>query len=93
MKPLPRGSGYKFVDEIVGGSIPSKFIPAVDQGIQEAAVRGVLAGYPMVDFEVEVFDGSYHSVDSNEMSFKMAGHPGVQDGRAEVQADPARAAR
>jgi elongation factor G len=73
MKPLPRGSGYKFVDEIVGGSIPSKFIPAVDKGIQESAVRGVLAGYPMVDFEAEVFDGSYHSVDSNEMSFKMAG--------------------
>src|SRR5688572_5202813 len=73
MKPLPRGSGYKFVDEIVGGSIPSKFIPAVDKGIQESAARGILAGYPMVDFEAEVYDGSYHSVDSNEMSFKMAG--------------------
>jgi elongation factor G len=73
MKSLPRGSGYKFVDRIVGGSIPSKFIPAVDKGIQESAVRGVLAGYPMVDFEAELFDGSYHSVDSNEMSFKMAG--------------------
>jgi elongation factor G len=71
--PGPRGSGYIFADEIVGGSIPSKFIPAVDRGIQEASVRGVLAGYPLVDFKVEVFDGSYHSVDSNEMSFKMAG--------------------
>jgi len=71
--PAPRGSGYHFEDKIVGGSIPSKFIPAVDKGIQEAAVRGVLAGYPMVDFKVELFDGSYHSVDSNEMSFKMAG--------------------
>jgi elongation factor G len=71
--PLPRGSGYKFVDQIVGGSIPRQFIPAVDKGIQEAAVRGVLAGYPLVDFQVEVFDGSYHTVDSNEMSFKMAG--------------------
>ncbi len=71
--PQPRGKGYEFVDEIVGGSIPRKFIPAVDRGIQEAAVRGVLAGYPMVDFRVELFDGSYHSVDSNEMSFKMAG--------------------
>jgi elongation factor G len=71
--PLPRGSGYHFVDEIVGGSIPRQYIPAVDKGIQEAAVRGILAGYPLVDFQVEVFDGSYHTVDSNEMSFKMAG--------------------
>jgi elongation factor G len=71
--PGTRGAGYSFVDEIVGGSIPNKFIPAVDKGIQEASVRGVLAGYPMVDFTVEVYDGSYHSVDSNEMSFKMAG--------------------
>jgi elongation factor G len=73
VKPAERGAGYRFVDQIVGGSIPSKFIPAVDRGVQEAAVRGVLAGYPMVDFEVELYDGSYHSVDSNEMSFKMAG--------------------
>jgi len=71
--PTPRGAGYEFVDDIVGGAIPSKFIPAVDRGIQEAAARGVLAGYPMVDFRAEVFDGSCHSVDSNEMSFKMAG--------------------
>jgi elongation factor G len=61
------------VDEIVGGSIPRGFIPAVDKGIQEASVRGVLAGYPLVDFRAELFDGSYHTVDSNEMSFKMAG--------------------
>jgi len=73
IKPSTRGQGYVFKDEIVGGSIPSKFIPAVDRGIQEAAARGVLAGYPVVDFTVELFDGSYHSVDSNEMSFKMAG--------------------
>lgn len=71
--PLPRGAGYEFVDKIVGGAIPSKFIPAVDKGIQEAAVRGVLAGYPLVDFKVELYDGSFHTVDSNEMSFKMAG--------------------
>jgi elongation factor G len=71
--PLPRGSGYEFDDQIVGGSIPRQYIPAVDRGIQEAAVRGVLAGYPLVDFKVELFDGSYHTVDSNEMSFKMAG--------------------
>ena len=71
--PQPRGAGYAFVDEIVGGSIPRQYIPAVDKGIQEAAVRGILAGYPLVDFRVELFDGSYHTVDSNEMSFKMAG--------------------
>ncbi len=71
--PTPRGSGYSFVNAVVGGSIPSKFIPAVDRGIQEASARGVIAGYPMVDFQAEVFDGSYHSVDSNEMSFKLAG--------------------
>jgi elongation factor G len=71
--PLPRGSGYKFVDSIVGGVIPNRYIPAVDRGIQESAVRGVVAGYPMVDFQAECYDGSYHDVDSNEMSFKMAG--------------------
>lgn len=71
--PQPRGAGYMFVDEIVGGSIPRQYIPAVDRGIQEAAVRGIIAGFPLVDFRVEVFDGSYHTVDSNEMSFKMAG--------------------
>ncbi|HKP15643.1 MAG TPA: elongation factor G [Gemmatimonadaceae bacterium] len=71
--PVPRGAGFQFDDQIVGGSIPSKFIPAVERGVQEAAERGVLAGYPLVDFKVELFDGSYHTVDSNEMSFKMAG--------------------
>ncbi|HEX6058823.1 MAG TPA: elongation factor G [Gemmatimonadaceae bacterium] len=73
MAPAPRGAGYQFEDRIVGGSIPSKYIPAVERGIQEASQRGILAGYPLVDFRVELFDGSYHSVDSNEMSFKMAG--------------------
>jgi len=71
--PLTRGKGYEFEDKIVGGSIPRQFIPAVDRGIQEAAVRGVLAGFPLVDFKVELYDGSYHTVDSNEQSFKMAG--------------------
>jgi elongation factor G len=73
IKPVARGSGYQFVDKISGGVIPRQYIPAVDKGVQEAAERGVLAGYPVVDFQVEVFDGSYHSVDSNEASFKMAG--------------------
>jgi elongation factor G len=73
LAPLPRGKGYEFVDEIVGGVIPGKYIPAVDRGIQEAAMRGPVAGYPVVDFKAECFDGSYHDVDSNEMSFKLAG--------------------
>lgn len=73
LAPLSRGKGYEFVDSIVGGVIPNKYIPAVDRGIQESALRGVVAGYPMVDFQAECFDGSYHDVDSNEMSFKMAG--------------------
>ena len=71
--PLPRGSGYEFDDQIKGGVIPSKYIPAVDKGIREAAERGVTAGYPVVDFKAECFDGSYHDVDSSEQSFKMAG--------------------
>jgi elongation factor G len=73
MSPMPRGEGYLFEDKIVGGVIPRQYIPAVDKGLQEAAQRGILAGYPLVDFRVELYDGSYHSVDSNEMSFKMAG--------------------
>jgi elongation factor G len=73
LSPQPRGAGYAFQDSIVGGVIPNKFIPAVDRGLQEAAIRGVVAGYPMVDFKAECYDGSYHDVDSNEMSFKMAG--------------------
>ena len=71
--PLPRGSGYQFEDQIKGGVIPGKYVPAVDKGVQEAAARGVIAGYPVVDFKAECFDGSYHDVDSSEMSFKMAG--------------------
>ncbi len=71
--PAERGDGIRFEDRIVGGAIPSKFIPAVEKGIHEAAERGVLAGFPLVDFQVELFDGSYHTVDSNEMSFRMAG--------------------
>jgi len=73
LEPLPRGSGYEFVDSIKGGAIPNKFIPAVDEGVQEAAAGGVLAGYPMVDFRVELYDGSHHSVDSSEQAFKIAG--------------------
>ena len=73
IEPLPRGSGFEFVNEIFGGAIPRGFIPAVEKGIQEAAARGWLAGFPVVDFRVVLVDGSYHEVDSNELSFKLAG--------------------
>ncbi len=73
MEPLARGGGFEFANEVFGGAIPRQFIPAVEKGIVESAARGYLAGYPVVDFKVTVYDGSYHDVDSNEMSFKMAG--------------------
>lgn len=76
--PRPRGSGYEYIDSIKGGSIPRQFIPAVDRGVQEAAGRGLLAGYPLVDFSAEVIDGKYHAVDSDEMSFRMAGIQGLR---------------
>ncbi|MGO9573917.1 MAG: hypothetical protein ACLPTQ_06255 [Terriglobales bacterium] len=69
----PRGSGFEFSSEVFGGAIPRNFIPAIEKGIVESAARGYLAGYPVVDFKVVVYDGSYHDVDSNELSFKMAG--------------------
>ncbi|MGH7480800.1 MAG: elongation factor G, partial [Longimicrobiales bacterium] len=72
LRPAARGSGYEFVDSIVGGVIPGKFIPSVDKGIQEAARNGVLAGYPVVDFVAECYDGSYHSVDSSDIAFQIA---------------------
>ena len=77
--PLPRGEDFQFVDEIFGGAIPRGFIPAVEKGIREARDRGYLAGYPMVDFQVTLIDGSFHPVDSNEMSFKMAGRLAFRD--------------
>ena len=73
MEPQPRGSGFEFASEVFGGAIPRQFIPAIEKGIVESAARGFLAGYPVVDFKVVVYDGSYHDVDSNEMSFKTAG--------------------
>ncbi len=72
LEPLPRGEKFQFLDEIVGGVIPGKFIPAVEKGVIETMEKGVLAGYPVVDVQVAVYDGSYHSVDSSEMAFKVA---------------------
>ncbi len=78
--PLEPGTGYQFEDLTVGGSIPKEYIPAIDKGIQEASKNGYLAGYEMVDFKVQVYDGSYHEVDSSEMAFKIAGSLGFKDG-------------
>ncbi len=79
VEPLARGADFEFVDDIFGGSIPRQFVPAVEKGIQDARTRGYLAGYPMVDFRVTVYDGSYHDVDSNELSFKLAGSLAFKD--------------
>jgi len=73
MEPLPRGEGFQFVDKIVGGVIPRQYIPAVEKGIAEAAPEGAVAGFPVVDFKVDLVDGSFHPVDSSEMAFKIAG--------------------
>jgi elongation factor G len=73
MEPLPRGGNFEFVNEIFGGAIPRNFIPAVEKGILESAAKGFLAGYPVVDFRVILYDGSYHDVDSSEIAFKIAG--------------------
>jgi elongation factor G len=87
LEPTGPGGGYEFVNKITGGSIPREYIPAVDQGIQEALDNGVLAGYPMVDVRATLVDGSYHEVDSSEMAFKIAGSMGLKD--AARRADPA----
>ena len=73
MEPLPRGAEFEFVNDIFGGAIPRNFIPAVEKGIKDAAARGYLAGYPVVNFRAILYDGSYHDVDSNDLSFQMAG--------------------
>jgi elongation factor G len=80
-----RGSGYVFEDAIVGGVIPRQYIPAIDKGIQESAARGYLAGCPVVDFKVKVYDGSYHPVDSSEMAFKMAGSIAFKNAMAQLK--------
>jgi elongation factor G len=80
LEPRPAGGGYEFVNGIVGGAVPREYIPAVDKGIKEAMETGVIAGYPVVDVKVTVFDGSYHDVDSSEMAFKIAGSIGFKEG-------------
>jgi elongation factor G len=79
IKPLARGGDFEFVDDLYGGSIPRNFVPAVEKGIQDVRKRGFLAGFPMVDFRVELYDGQYHDVDSSEMAFKIAGSLAYKD--------------
>jgi len=86
IEPLPRGSGFQFVDAIVGGVVPSKYIPAVEKGVVEAMKEGVIAGYPVVDVKVTLYDGSYHPVDSSDIAFKIAGSMAFKKGFKE--ADP-----
>jgi len=85
MEPLARGADFEFVDEIFGGSIPRQYIPAVEKGIQEARVKGYLAGFPVVDFRVRLKDGQYHDVDSSEMAFKIAGSLAFQQGMEQAR--------
>jgi elongation factor G len=82
MEPLPRGGQFEFVNEIFGGSIPKNYVPAVEKGIIETAAKGFLAGYPMVDFRVAVYDGSYHDVDSSELAFKLAARKAFKNAMA-----------
>jgi elongation factor G len=86
IEPLPAGEGYEFVNGIVGGVVPKEYIPAVDRGVREQMENGVVAGYPMMDCKVTLYDGSYHDVDSSEMAFKIAGSMGFREGA--TNADP-----
>lgn len=86
LEPQTPGEGYEFINEVVGGAVPREYISAVDKGVQEQMLNGILAGYPIEDVKVTLFDGSYHDVDSNEMAFKIAGSMGFKAGA--IQADP-----
>ena len=85
IEPMEAGAGYEFVNSIVGGAIPKEYVPAVDRGIQEQMENGVIAGYPVVDVRVTLYDGSYHDVDSSEMAFKIAGSMGFKEGAAKAK--------
>ncbi|HSG06072.1 MAG TPA: elongation factor G, partial [Nitrospiria bacterium] len=86
IEPLETGSGFEFINKVVGGAIPKEYIPAVEKGIREALENGVVAGFPMMDFRVTLLDGSYHDVDSSEMAFKIAGSMGYK--AAALKANP-----
>lgn len=85
LEPLPPGGGFEFVDKIFGGAVPRQYIPAVEKGMREAVEHGVLAGYPVVDIRITLLDGSYHTVDSSEMAFKVASHMAFQKGCEEAK--------
>ena len=85
LEPLPRGSGFEFTERIVGGAVPKNYVPAVEKGVNEAKQEGVLAGYPVVDVKVTLYDGSYHPVDSSDISFKIAGAQALKKGLSQGQ--------
>lgn len=85
LEPLPRGSGFEFVDQIVGGVVPKNYIPAVEKGVKEAMEQGVLAGFPVVDVRVTLYDGSHHPVDSSDMAFKIAGSLGFKNAAQQAE--------
>jgi elongation factor G len=84
-EPMPRGSGFEFIDKIFGGAIPQQWRPAVEKGVKDAAARGAMAGYPMIDFKVELIDGKYHSVDSDDLSFQLAGRKAFRTAMEKVK--------
>jgi elongation factor G len=86
LEPLPGGSGFEFENAIVGGVVPREYIGAIEKGVQEQLENGVIAGYPLVDIKVSLFDGSYHDVDSNEMAFKLAGSLALREGVEQADA-------
>src|SRR4029078_10511476 len=78
VEPMARGGGFEFADEVFGGAVPRNFIPSVEKGVRECMKKGILAGYPVVDLKVTLYDGSYHDVDSSDMAFQIAASMGLQ---------------